>query len=92
MLQWQNFHMKVSNDEGILSCLSKASQIKGQLQDLGEMVSENEMIYIILNALTNEQGNFVSIDEEEVIPFIKLWSLCKAEEDRMKKESKKNII
>jgi len=53
------------------------------------MVSEKEMISIILNALTDEQGNPISTDEEEVIPFIKLWSLYKAEEDKMKKESDK---
>jgi len=81
--------MKVSKDEGIFSCLSKASQIKAKSQDRGEMVSDNEMIFVILNALNDEQGNLISTEEEEAIPFIKLWSLYKAEEDRMKKESDK---
>jgi len=36
--------LKVSKGEGILSCLSKASQIKGQLQDQGEIVSDNKMV------------------------------------------------
>lgn len=47
------------------------------------------MIFFILNALTNEQGNLISTKEEEFIPFIKLWSLCKVEEDRLKKLSNK---
>ena len=53
------------------------------------MVSDKEMISVILNALTNEQGNLISTKEEEAIPFIKLWSLCKAEKDRLKKVSDK---
>lgn len=48
------YKLKVSKDEWISSCLSKASQIKRKLQDLGEMVSDNEMIFVILNTLTNE--------------------------------------
>lgn len=50
---------------------------KSQLQDQGEIVYDNEMIFIILNALTNEQGNIISTEEDETITFIKLWSLCK---------------
>ena len=66
------YKLKVSNDEGISSCLSKASQIKGKLQDLGEMVFDNEMIFVILNALTDEEGNLVSTTQEKDILFIKL--------------------
>lgn len=79
--------LKVSKDKGISSCLSKASQIKEQLKDLGDKVSDNEILSVILNALTNEQGNLMATREEEAIPFIRLWSLCKAEGDRMKNES-----
>lgn len=83
------YKVKVSKDERISSCLSKASQIKGQLQDLGEMVFDNKIISVIINALIDEQGNLISTREEEAIPFIKLWSLCKAEEDMLKNESNK---
>lgn len=83
------YKLNVSKDEGISSCISKASQIKGKLHDLGEMVSDNEMIPAILNALNDEQGNLIFTMEKEAIPFSKLCSLCKAEEDRLKKESKK---
>lgn len=78
-LRYDLYKLKVSKDEGILSCLSKASKINGQLQDLREMAYDNEIISIILNALTDEQGNLIFVREEEVIPFIKLWSLCKEE-------------
>jgi len=53
------------------------------------MVSDNKMISVILHALTDEQGNLLSTKEGEVIPFIKLWSLWEAEEERLKKESNK---
>jgi len=33
-LRYDIYKLKVSKDEGILSCLSKSSQIKGQLQEL----------------------------------------------------------
>lgn len=69
--------------------MSFKSISKGKLQDLGEMVSDNEIISINLNALTDEKGNLISCSEEEVIPFIKLWSLCKEKEYRLKKQSKK---
>jgi len=74
-------------DEGISSCLFKASQIKEQLKDLGDRVSDNEIISI-LNALADGQGIIITSREEEVIPYIRLWSLVKVEGDRMKNESK----
>jgi len=48
------------------------------------MVSNKEMISIILNALTDEQGNLVSNGEEEAIPFNNLRTLCKIKENRVK--------
>ena len=53
------YKLKVSKVEGISSCLSKASQIRTHLQDLGEMISDKEMVSTVLNTLTNEQGNLV---------------------------------
>jgi len=67
----------------------KSISNKNSIVDLGEMVYDKEMISIILNALIDEQGNVISTKEEEAIPFIKLWSLYKEEEDRLKKESDK---
>lgn len=71
------YKLKASKDEGISTCLTKASQIRNQLQDLGEMISDQGMITIVLNTLTDEQGNVVSEAYEEVkdIPFNNLWLL-----------------
>lgn len=78
--------MQISKDEGISSCLSKESQIKEQLKDLGDKVPDNEILSTILNALTDEQGNHIASRKEEAIPYIRLWSLVKPEGDRMKNE------
>jgi len=82
---------KLNIDEGISSCLSKASQINEQLKDLGDRVSDNKILSTILNVLTDEQGNLIASKEEEVIPYIRLWSLVKAEGDRMKNESEERL-
>ena len=46
-------------------------EIRDQLQDLGEIMSDKEMITIILNALSEEWGNFTSIiyGKKEDTPF-----------------------
>ena len=50
--------------------------VSSQLQDLGEI------ILIVLNALTDEQGNNV-YEDKKAIPFNNSWFLCKIEEDRL---------
>jgi len=83
------FKLKVSKDEGIYTCLLKASQIRTQLQDLREMISDKEMVSIVLNALSDELGNLASNSRKEknAIPFKNLWFLCNIEEDKLKAKS-----
>ena len=49
--------MKVSKEEGVASYLMKVFQIRDQLQDLGETMSNPEMTTYVLNAIPNEWGN-----------------------------------
>ena len=67
----------------------KVSEIRDQLQELGEIMSGKEMTTIVLNALPKEWGNFTSsiYGKKEATPFNKLWSLCKIEETRLKAKS-----
>lgn len=83
------FKFKVSEDAGISMYLSKAFQIRTQLQVLGEMIFDKEILSIVLIALTDEQGNLVSNahKDKNVIPFNNLWFLCKIEEDKLKAKS-----
>jgi len=78
--------MKVSKYEGIASYLMRVSEIRDQLQELGEIMSDKEMIIVVLNALLEEWGNFVSsiYGKNEVSPFNELWSLFKIEEIELK--------
>ena len=52
-------------------------EIRGQLQELGEIMSDKEMTIIVLSALLEEWGNFtLSIyGKKEHTPFNDLWSL-----------------
>ena len=65
----------------------RVSQIQDQMQQLGEIMSDKEMNTAELNALPDEWGNFVSsiYGKKEATPFSELWSLCKMEETRLKK-------
>ena len=64
----------------------KVSQIKDLLQELGEVMSDHEMTIIVVNALPDEWGNFVSsiYRKKEATPFNDRWSLCKVEETKIK--------
>ena len=67
----------------------RISEIRDQLQDLGEVMFDREMTTVVLNALLEEWGNFTSsiYGKKEATPFQDLWSLCKIEESRLKAKS-----
>ena len=60
--------------------------IGDQLQKLGEVMSDGEILTMVQNALPKEWGSFTSSinGKEEAMPFQNLWSLCKIEETRLK--------
>lgn len=55
----------------------RISEVRDQLQDIGEIISDKEMTTIIINALPEEWGNFTSsiYVKKETTPFNDLWSL-----------------
>lgn len=59
-LRTKLYKMKVLREQGVALYLMKVSQISDQLQELGETMSDLEMTSVVLNALPNEWGNFVS--------------------------------
>jgi len=67
----QELHkLKISKEEEIASYLTKISEIRNQLQDLGEIMSDKEMTIVVLNALQEEWSNFtLYLWEEEATPF-----------------------
>ena len=64
----------------------RISEIRDQLRELGEVMSDTEMTIAVLNALPKESRNFTSslYGKKEAIPFHDLWSLYKIEETRLK--------
>ena len=70
--------MKISKEDGIASYFMRVSEIRDQLQELGEIMSDKEMTTIVLNALPKEWGNFTLIlyGKKEATPFNEIWSLC----------------
>jgi len=61
------YKLGASKDEEISTCLTKAFQIRDQLQDLGEMIYDKELITIVLIALIDEQGNLGSYPIQEFV-------------------------
>ena len=68
------YKMKVSKEEGVASYLMRVSQLRDQLQELGEIMSDKEMTTVVLNALPDEWVNFVSsiYGKKEATPFSEL--------------------
>ena len=50
----------MSKEEGIDSYFIRISEIRDQLQDLGEVMSNRDMTTFVLNALPEEWDNFTS--------------------------------
>ena len=79
--------MKISK-EGIALYFMKISEMRDQLQELGEFMSDREMTIVVLNALPTDWGNFTSsiYAKKESIALSELWYLCKIEETRLKEK------
>jgi len=54
--------MEVSKEEGIASYFMRISEIRDQLQELGDIMFDKEMTTIVLNALLEERGKFTSLE------------------------------
>lgn len=82
------YKLKMTKEDGIASYFMRISEIRDQLQDLGEVMSDREMTTVVLNALPEEWGNFTSsiYRKKEATPLQDLWSLCKIEETRLKEK------
>jgi len=76
----------MSREEGITSYFVKISEMRDQLQELEEVMSDREVTTAVLNALPERWGNFTPsiYGKKEATPFQDLWSLCKIEETRLK--------
>ena len=57
----------------------KISEMRDQLQELGEVISDREMTSVVLNALPEDWGKFRSsiYAKKEATTLNEMWYLCK---------------
>jgi hypothetical protein len=85
--------MKMDDDDSITSYFVRISQLRDQLQDIEEIISEKELVNIVLNGIPKTWDAFVaSMNTRKEYPtFEELWTCCAQEESRISaKEKPKN--
>ena len=77
--------------EGIAPYFMKISEVRDQLQELGEIMFERERTIIVLNALPKDWGNSKSsiYAKKEATTLNEKWYLCKTKETRL--EAKEDV-
>jgi hypothetical protein len=81
--------MKMNDDDSITSHFIKISQL-GELQVIEEIISEKELVNIVLNGLPKTWDAFVaSMNTRTEYPtFEELWTCCAQEESRISAKEK----
>jgi putative lipoic acid-binding regulatory protein len=82
--------MKMNDDDNITSHFVKISQLRDQLQAIEEIISEEELVNIVLNGLPKTWDAFVaSMNTRKEYPtFEELWTCCTQEELRINAKEK----
>jgi hypothetical protein len=82
--------MKMNDDDSITSYLVRISQLRDQLQAIEEIISEKELVNIILNGLPKTWDAFAaSMNTRKEYPtFEELWTCCLQEESRINAKEK----
>jgi hypothetical protein len=76
--------MKMNDDDNIISYFVRISQLRDQLQAIEEIISEKELVNIVLNGLPKTWDAFASSmnTRKEYPTFEELWTCCAQEESR----------
>jgi hypothetical protein len=82
--------MKMNDDDSITSYFVRISQLRDQLQAIEEIISEKELVNIVLNGLPKTWDAFaVSMNTRKEYPtFEELWTCCAQEESRINVKEK----
>jgi putative lipoic acid-binding regulatory protein len=82
--------MKMNEDDNITSYLVRISQLRDQLQAIEEIISEKELVNIVLNGLPKTWDAFAaSMNTRKEYPtFEELWTCCAQEESRINAKEK----
>jgi putative lipoic acid-binding regulatory protein len=82
--------MKTNDDDSITSYFVRISQLRDQLQAIEEIISEKELVNIVLNGLPKMWDAFpASMNTRKEYPtFEELWTCCAQEESRISAKEK----
>jgi hypothetical protein len=82
--------MKMNEDDNITSYFVRISQLRDQLQAIEEIISEKELVNIVLNGLPKSCDAFsTSMNTRKEYPtFEELWTCCAQEESRINAKEK----
>jgi hypothetical protein len=82
--------MKMNDDDSITSYFARISQLRDQLQEIEEIISEKELVNIVLNGLPKTWDAFAaSMNTRKEYPtFEELWTSCAQEESRISAKEK----
>jgi hypothetical protein len=82
--------MKMNNDDNIALYFVIISQLRDQLQAIEEIISEKELVNIVLNSLPKTWDAFsTSMNTRNEYPtFEELWTCCAQEESRISTKEK----
>ena len=77
--------VNIQKEETMRSYFSRVSQIKEQLEAIGDMVEESEVVMTTLNVLPREWDSFIRgiCARRKLTKFSKLWEECVQEEGRL---------
>jgi hypothetical protein len=82
--------MKMNDDDSITSYFVRISQLRDQLQAIEEIISEKELVNIVLNSLPKTWDAFsASMNTRKEYPtFEELWTCCAQEESKISAKEK----
>jgi hypothetical protein len=86
--------MKMNDDDSITSYFVRISQLRDQLQAIEEIISEKELVNIVLNGLPKTWDAFAaSMNTRKEYPtFEELWTCCSRRiKDQCKRETPKEV-
>jgi hypothetical protein len=84
-LRTQLKNVKMRNSETIQSYFTRLSQIKEQLEAIGDIVEEVELVMTTLNGLPKSWESFIHgiYSRRNITKFSMLWEDCTQEESRL---------
>jgi hypothetical protein len=84
------YDMKMNDDDSITSYFVRISQLRDQLQAMEEIISEKELVNIVLSGLPKTWDAFAaSMNTRKEYPtFEELWTCCAQEESRISAKEK----